>query len=95
MDLARYKLKEKELTTSQVYVTKALEMLQKEKVEDREGRSFKTYMLAGSVFFLQEKMTEALDYLLKAVRLEISSQGTSSMRLVEAYYWLGEIYNAL
>ena len=52
-------------------------------------------MLAGSVYFLQEKMTEALDYLLKAVRLEISSQGTSSMRLVEAYYWLGEIYNAL
>jgi tetratricopeptide (TPR) repeat protein len=47
-------------------------------------------VLAGSVYFLRDKATNALDYLLRALKLETGCNGAESMKLIECYYWLGE-----
>lgn len=72
-----------------------LDLVKEEDSSSKDIYIFKGYVLGGIVFFLREKTDEALECLLKALRLEINKKGGDSLRLIEVYYWLGETYTKL
>jgi tetratricopeptide (TPR) repeat protein len=72
-----------------------LDLVKEEDSSSKDTYIFKGYVLGGIVFFLREKTDEALECLLKALRLEINEKGGDSLRLIEVYYWLGETYAKL
>lgn len=48
--------------------------------------------MMGCCHLLLGKPDEAVQILLKGVRMEVAESGTESIRLVQLYYWIGEGY---
>lgn len=48
--------------------------------------------MLGCCQLLLAKPEEAVQALMKGVRMEVAESGTESIRLVQLYYWLGEAY---
>jgi len=48
--------------------------------------------MLGCCQLLLGKTEEAVQVLMKGVRMEVAESGTESIRLVQLYYWLGEAY---
>lgn len=45
--------------------------------------------MMGCCLLLLGKSEDAVQVLLKGVRMEVAESGTESIRLVQLYYWLG------